>query len=80
MSLNFLTEVTKLLQIKLLRCIALVALCYVVNVLTNGALKPERKTCSFRFFCHVVNYIAYAQIYQYMFASTLPLSKHSRSW
>ena len=73
-------KVAELLQVKLLRCIELISLCYVVNVLTNGALKPERKTCSLRFFCHVVNYIAYAQNYQYMFTSTLPLLKHGRSW
>ncbi len=53
MCLNFLTEITKLLQNQFFRCIELVSLSYIVNVLANGTLKTECQTCSFRFFCHI---------------------------
>ncbi len=45
--LNFLAKITVLFEIELLRSIQFVPFSYIVNILTNGTLKPKRKTCSF---------------------------------
>ncbi len=51
--LDLFAKIAEFLQYQFFRCIELVSLRYVIYILTNRALKTERKTCTFRFFCHI---------------------------
>lgn len=50
--LDLFAKIAEFLQYQFFWCVELISLCNVINVFTNGTLKAELQTCSFRFFCH----------------------------